>query len=297
MASTYYAYGLRIRSAVSLPGLPADGRDADVAVTFGAVAQEPPPGAPGEVRIAGSEREGLVYWDEVGSVLVRRGREIIVDLLPGADEENLRALLLGAALGVLLTQRGMTALHASAVALAGRAVAFLGGAGCGKSTLAAALHARGHPVVTDDLTAIRVDDGTALVLPGFPQLKLWPETAAHLGDNPETLARARPGVAKRIRPARKGFSGKPLPVACAYVLADDARTALERVRPREAAIELLRHSWAPRTVRAAAPSAQLHRCAAVAAAVPVVRLRKTRSLAGLETLAEAVEQDAWSGRE
>jgi hypothetical protein len=152
-------------------------------------------------------------------------------------------------------------------------------------------------VVTDDLTAIRVDDGTALVLPGFPQLKLWPETAAHLGDNPETLARARPGVAKRIRPARKGFSGKPLPVACAYVLADGARTALERVRPREAAIELLRHSWAPRTVRAAAPSAQLHRCAAVAAAVPVVRLRKTRSLAGLETLAEAVEQDAWSGRE
>ena len=289
---TYLAYGLRIHSAVPLPALPADDGVCDVSIEIGAAGAEPPEGDPGYVRVGGTSEEGIVAWGPVGCAVVRGGREIVLDPIPDADEDDVRALLLGGALGLLLTQRGLTALHASAVALDGGAVAFLGGAGWGKSTLAAALHARGHAVVADDLVAVRLDGGMPSVVPGLPQLKVWPEAAAHLGDEPDKLARVRPGVAKRVRPARAGFSAEPLPLRRAYVLAEGVGTAIERISGRDAALELLRHSWGARSVHATGPAAQLARCASVAGAAPVARLRKPRSLAALDTLAELVEADA-----
>jgi hypothetical protein len=289
---TYLAYGLRIRSAVPLPALPVDDGACDVSIEIGAVGAEPPAGDPGYVRVGGTAEEGIVAWDPVGRAVVRGGREIVLDPIPEADEDNIRALLLGGALGVLLTQRGLTALHASAVALDGGAVAFLGGAGWGKSTLAATLHARGHPVVADDLVAVRLDAGTPRVVPGLPQLKLWPETAAHLGDAPERLAPVRPGVTKRLRPAPAGFSTEPLPLRRVYVLAEGDGTEIEPISGRDAALELVRHSWGARSLHATAPAEQLLRCASVADAAQVARLCTPRSLAALDTLAELVEADA-----
>ena len=54
-----------------------------------------------------------------------------------------------------LRLRGVPALHASAVAVGGAALAVVGSAGAGKSTTAAARAARGHAVVADDVLALR----------------------------------------------------------------------------------------------------------------------------------------------
>ncbi len=53
----------------------------------------------------------------------------------------------------------MSAIHASCVAIEGRAVLIAGPSGCGKSDLALRLIDRGAELVSDDYTAVVVEDG------------------------------------------------------------------------------------------------------------------------------------------
>jgi hypothetical protein len=63
-------------------------------------------------------------------------------------------LVLAQVLPLAAVLHGMEILHASAVEVAGRAVAFLGGSGVGKTTVAARIVARGARLVTDDVLAV-----------------------------------------------------------------------------------------------------------------------------------------------
>jgi hypothetical protein len=285
----YRAYGLRIDSEFALPGLlPGDG-PADAVVHAGEVdpGSEPAP----VPRFVGSAREGILSWDEAGAARVRNGEDVVVGARQGVDDGMLAAFVVGPVFGILLSQRGLTPLHASAVAVDGRAVAFLGGPGWGKSTLAAALHARGHPIVADDIVAVRLADARATVLPGFPQLKLWPETVSTLGGDPDGLARVVAGAHKRLRPSPAGFSHDELPLAGIYVLADEGGPQVEPLEPADAVIELVRHAWAARSLHATAPAERLSRFARLAETVPVRRLRRPMALESLAELGEFVERE------
>src|SRR3989441_9254395 len=129
--------------------------------------------------------EARVALPGVGRFLVREGREIVVEPSPKVTEAALRAFLLGPVLAVALHQRGRLVHHASAVALDGGAVAFLGGSGRGKSTLAGTLYRRGHRLIADDVLVVSDAADGPCAWPGIPQLKLWPDTAAALGDRSE----------------------------------------------------------------------------------------------------------------
>src|SRR5207245_2121597 len=126
-----------------------------------------------KVYARASAGSAALYWQEVGAFQITAGREIIVEPASGVEARVLRLFLLGPALALLLVQRGLLVLHASAVEVAGRAIAFLGESGQGKSTTAAAFHACGHPVVADDVVAVQIEDGGPLIYPGLPQLNLW----------------------------------------------------------------------------------------------------------------------------
>ncbi len=285
------AYGLGIRSALPLPEFVASAAAADVDVRLGRVKR-----FPSETTAAGSyfratAEEAYLFWENVGAFLVLEGREIIADPVPGVEDRVLRLFILGPALGVLLHQRGLLVLHASAVELNGGAVAFLGGAGWGKSTLAAALYARGHGVMSDDVTAVELDGPRPTALPGFPQLKLWPEAAAALGVSPATLARLHPQLEKRAYDASRGFPEAPLPLSRIYVLAEGMSQEVEPIRPQEALLELVRHSYGIRMLQAVRPSSHFRQCAALASTVPVCRLKVRCSLASLPDLARFVEDD------
>jgi hypothetical protein len=288
----YRAFGLGIRSAIALPELVRAPGPSDVVIRRGAV-----PGAPrdgpgrGGLFHAGPGEAGL-HWPDAGALLLRDGREITVDARPDADPRALRLYLLGPALALLLHQRGALVLHASAVARDGGVIAVLGRSGQGKSTTAAALVARGHPLVADDVVAVDLERAPApLVSPAYPQLKLWPDAVSALGGRPEALPRVHPAEAKRARLAGEVPAG-PLPLRRCYVLADGDRIAIEPLRGHPAVFELVQHSYVAPALAALATSAHLARCARLAAAVPVRRLRRPRALDGLAALAEAIERDA-----
>jgi len=295
----YSAYGLGIRSAMPIPELLSVDKASDVLIEYGSL-RRPHPDEMYDYCIVQVERDTIyLFMEEVGAVQVEAGRKIIVDPLPGAEERGFRFFVTGMAMGLLLHQRNVFTLHASAVAIEGKAVAFVGVKRMGKSTTAAALFQRGYPLVTDDLLVLDLNgpQGGVTVIPGYPHLKLWPESlAATFGDNPETLTKVHPEATKRVRFTTSGFTQESLPLQCIYLLEAnemDDQVTIMPLAPQEACIELIRHSYAVRILNAhGSTPAHLQQCAAVIERVPIRRLSRPHSLSSLPGLIECVEADA-----
>lgn len=155
----------------------------------------------------------------LGRILIRDGREIVVAATPGCERE-LEAYILGSGLGAICLQNGLLTLHASAVAIGDEAIAFAGPSGAGKSTTAAALAARGHGHLTDDIAVLRMRaDAPPVLYPGTRTMKLTPQSAGTLGLDPAGAQAVGPEQIKRrfgsISPVR---SDAPKDLAALYFL-------------------------------------------------------------------------------
>ena len=132
-------------------------------------------------QIAGYGDDVTLYWEGIGIFHVENGNMITYQNL-GADQGTIRLFILSEVIGIILFQRNHLVLHGSAIRNKhGDATIFVGAAGSGKSTIAAALAKKGNTVLTDDLVAIGFQQGTPLVIPAFNQLKLWLESINGLG--------------------------------------------------------------------------------------------------------------------
>jgi hypothetical protein len=293
-AHLYRAYGLIIQSPIPLPELLAGGGAPDVVIHFGTVEYRPTDANRrlSEMQLVGEDI--YLFWGDIGSFVVRGGREIIIDPLPGVQEHVLRLFILGTTLAMLLCQRGLTVFHASAVAIRGQVVAFAGVKGAGKSTSAAALHAAGHTVVADDILAIDTCDGVPMVLPGFPHLKLWPDSVALLGHDPEQLPRLRPEVEKRSYSLVQRFSAEPLPLRHFCLLSPGPALDLQPYEQREALGALMPHWYGTRfgmeRLRALGLADFFQQCVSVARSVSVYRLERPRSSPVLEDIRRLLEE-------
>jgi hypothetical protein len=194
----YTAYDLSLESELELPELlsfEVDGQ-ADVKIRVGDVPQQLDGSTSDHTVFQASPNKFLLREQGVGRYLVLNGNEIVVSPSPESVPSDIRLFLLGSCLGALLHQRGVLALHASAVCLGDGAVLFTGPSGAGKSTLAAALLQRGHPLLADDVSAIVLTEGLPLVLPSFPRTKLWADAALNLGYKLKGLNRIRSNLDK-----------------------------------------------------------------------------------------------------
>jgi hypothetical protein len=113
------------------------------------------------------------------------GLAIEVYTPPTSTLDDTLTYLYGSLAGLALRLRGTLALHASAVVIDDRAVAFVGPSGAGKSTTAAALALEGISVMTDDVVALeRSADGGYVVYAGNPYIRLWEDSAILLETGP-----------------------------------------------------------------------------------------------------------------
>jgi hypothetical protein len=227
----------------------------------------------------------------VGTFTIRRGESVRVLPAPGVQPELLRLYLNGPVAAALLRQQGFLVLHGSAVGLGGGAVVFLGASGWGKSTLAAALEGHGRVVISDDVAAIDMT-GTPRVVGSMAHLKLWPDTLTALGQNPDTLPRVHPRVEKRVRPVERLPQVEPFPLERVYVLADASTPAIEALAPGAALVELLRHSYGPRTLQHVRREEHFRHCARIAGEIAIARLSVPRDFARLDQVAGLVERDS-----
>lgn len=275
----YTAYGLGIHSELPLPEL-MTGSEAkcDVVIRLRRIAH----------RLGDADRtytyfqvaadEAFLRWDSVGTFLARSGREIVVEPAPGAGEQDVRRVLESVVLGAIAHQRGMLALHATAVMIHGEAVAFLAAKREGRFAIAAALHARGHALLADDLLVLAGSSTERVsVLPGFSQLRLRPSarvTGAPHGRSPDH--------------DRGSF-----PLHCLYVLKRGTSLARGTLSRREALVSVIRDSYAarmfPQSLWGVKASAHFVRCAALVDSVPIYRLEQPASLAVLPSSVRMVE--------
>jgi hypothetical protein len=217
--SNYQVFGLRIRSEIPLPELfPADGNsEADVVIRRGSAGT-----AESEPGLQADDDALLLTIPQVGRYRIAHGREILVEPDPDVADRNVRLYLLGSAFGALLHQRGVLPLHANAVEIDGKAVAFMGEAGAGKSTLAAWFHDRGFRIIADDVCVVGFDDcGEPYAAPGLPRLRLWAEALALMGRDAVGLERSYVGADEEkydvpIAPARAAQT--EIPLAALYLL-------------------------------------------------------------------------------
>lgn len=243
----YACFGLEIRSEIALPelaGLPVpDGPGARprIVIRYGTI--PPAPAGTPRVRPIG-DHTLLIDSKEIARYLVRGGAEITVDPYPGCSARNLRLFLLGSAFGALCHQRGLLPLHANAVVVNGRAVAFAGRTGIGKSTLAAYFQTRGYPVLCDDVCVVSFDGhGRPMAWPGLPRLKLWRDAAESFGHDSCTLERAIDGHDKYHVPLQAVTAGGPYPLARVYVLRNAADAAIEYLSASAAVRALMTNTY------------------------------------------------------
>ena len=275
-ASTYRLFGLNLRSEMDLAGLApaAETGAADVEIGFGPVP------ASDHVGYRATEEGTLLAVAKVGRYLIRDGRQILIDPAPGASERNLRLFLLGSAIGALLHQRGLLPLHANAIDLGGRAVAFSGHSGACKSTIAAWFHDQGHTILADDVCVIGFDEaGRALAYPGIPRLRLWREALEASGRDADSYARSFDDTDKYDVPTVNEAGREPMPLAAIYLLRKADETAndaeIERLKGVDAVETLVSNTYRGGYLSMIGRTSEhLSACVRVARAVPVFRAQR-----------------------
>jgi len=298
----YRAYGLVIKSVVPLPELiPTTETRVDVTIRPGKIERSPDEIDMQLYQFHAAEQDVYFAWPQAGVFLARASQEIIFDVDSNIDLDIIRFPLLGMALAVILYQRGYLIMHASSIEVNGSAVAFVGKKGMGKSTTSAALYHHGYSLIADDIVAINFNgSGTPMVIPGFPQFKLWAESAIALGDDPETLPRLAAGYEKRSRRADDRFSAVPIPLKRIYVLSEGDTIQIQPLQTQASVFHVVANSHIARIaepmLRGTDGTSHFRQCMRLIDQVSVCELQRPRSLALLPEIVQQVEADVAGDR-
>ena len=210
------------------------------------------------------EAGGVAWWYAGGRMLIKppcgvrflvEGGESVRyaaqrDMVPA---DVLGLFLFGSVWGALALQRGLLPFHASAVGRGRTLHAFTGPPGAGKSTLAAALAARGYSLFTDDMLILDPASfgAEAKCYRAKADLKLWPDASVLTGAAPG--APVRTGVGKQFAdPARRSphTAGRLRTLHClSYSTGpprDGAHCRIERLTRRRATFALYDALFQPR---------------------------------------------------
>jgi hypothetical protein len=204
--------------------------------------------------------------------------------------------LLGGVLAYWLESHGVPTLHASAVVVDGSAVAFAAPNGGGKTSLAAELVRRGHPLLTDDILPIELRGGAVFGLAGYPQMRMWPDEARRHVGAIDGLRIVHPAFDKLRVPVGDAGIGAFCPEATElgavyllYPVDGEVEPGFEPVAPGAAVVHLAAAGFAAPVATAGRQQAGRFRVlAAAAATVPVWWLTYGRHSAERAGLVEAV---------
>lgn len=232
--------------------------------------------------------EGAQFW------LSRDARNVWAVWRPPLSLDDAVSYLLGPVIGLLLRLRGVVCLHASAISLDGRAIAFVGPEGAGKSTTAAAFAARGHAILSDDIVALIEREQAFHVLPAWPHLSLWPDSVDAIFGSPDAAPRFSATYEKRRLPLGNPslpFETRALPLSSIFLLGSrsaDPPPRAELLSPREALLALVANSYASNALESEARAKELAILGRLVAALPVRSLNPHSDPSRLSGLCEFV---------
>ena len=180
---SYFAFGLRFDSEYEIPEFTKRiGEQAHVTILKRDLSLLWEEHATSNALVIVKEDLVLFHIENLATFCIKNGNQILVSPEHGAQEDRIRLYLLGSCMGALLMQRNILCLHGGAIEINGKAYAITGHSGAGKSTLATAFLQKNYKLLTDDVIAITYDDqNQPMVVPGYPQQKLWKESLQNFG--------------------------------------------------------------------------------------------------------------------
>jgi hypothetical protein len=289
MSTDVVMYGLQIRSEIPLSGrrAPAEGTP-DLEIVLGPKVAPPDGPPPGEV-LAHYElnpaqwytfaRQGagdfVMRFASAGDFIVNAGlRRVVVCPEAGADPALVPVFANGAVPAFVLMMRGDPLLHASAIDVGGRAVAFVGRSGMGKSTMATLFCAAGGRLITDDVLRLTPGDQPRCYLgAGELRLRKGSEELAESFADPPSSRRTGDGR-DALQPALAETELLPLTaIVIPWPDREASTPVVERLGPVEALMTLMSF---PRIIgwkHGPTQALQFQRMGDVAAAVPVYSAR------------------------
>ena len=314
----YSVFGLSLHSNLSIPGLipastPGDAPRVEVHLGTALPTKIENSGQPGELTFVSSDKDEsgepalrvwkvadgaylyLAYCDGTKFWLDREGQCVWAMWPEKSSLEDAATFLLGPVLGLLLRLRGIACLHASAVVFEGRAVAFVGDAGAGKSTTAAAFARRGYPVLSDDVVALVEREREFHVMSAYPYLSLWADSVKMLYGPEKTLPTFSANWDKRmllLNQDRLRFEEKSAPLGAIFLLgersSEPAAPFLEPLTPQESLVSLVANSYATGLLDTDMRVREFALFGRLLASVPVTRVRPHEDPAEMDAFCEVI---------
>jgi len=294
----YRAFGLTFSSDIPLEGWfsQSEFSEPDFSIRLASGFSRPPRSSDprrGIYCLDADEKRCTLSWSGVAEVIVDSGKAI--DILPvaDADQEALRLFISGAAVGVLLHQRGYLVLHGSAVDIERGAAAFIGPKGSGKSTTAIALQNAGHRVISEELVALVPEAGgnSFVVLPSGCPVKVWGRVASAVEGTYGPLVPVRQGVDKYFVPPLSSDQS-PAVVRQVYLLDVGDAIEIKRVAPIERFLHIAANLYVQRFgtefVQAVGASHAFKQIATLVKGTAVLRLVRTNNLDQLRELSRFI---------
>jgi hypothetical protein len=258
-----------------------------------------PSGTPA-LRILRDGEQGLfhlVYFDGMQFWMDRHGTKLWASWPSHSSVEEAATYILGPVFGLLLRFRGVTCLHASAVAIGESAIAFVGAEGAGKSTTAAAFARAGYAAVSDDVVALVERDGNFFVSPTYPHLSLWPESVEMLYGTKDALPPFVPSWEKRRLSSENGgarFEDGALPLRALYLLdeiRDEPGPYVEAVAGQIGFLALVANSYATNMLDSEMRGTEFRTLSSLLMKVPLRRLFTSKGQLPPADLCQVVLQD------
>jgi hypothetical protein len=241
------------------------------------------------------------FCDDTDFVIDQHGRRIWAAWPNKLTVEDTATYLLGPVLGFVLRLNGTVCLHASAVAVGARAVAFAGPPGAGKSTTAAAFAKLGLAILADDIVALSEQAGYYMVEPGYPRLNLWPDTAGALFSATGMLPLVTPTWDKGyldLCAAGRRFQAEPLPLMALYFLGprmdDTDAPFIDDMPANRALIELVGNSYASHLLDGPLRAREFEQLGRLARSITLRRLNPSSDPGQLTQLCRAIIDDVHS---
>jgi hypothetical protein len=202
-------------------------------------------------------------------------------------------------MGFILRRRGVTALHASAVCIYGRAFVLCGDSGAGKSTAAAALALTGIPVMCDDITALTTNGSEFFVEPAYPQVGLWPDAVRNMLGSPDALPRLTASWEKRfltLDGTSVKFEPQKRPCGAIYLLgprsSETGTPRIEELTRRGAMLDLVQNTYMNWILNPNQRAAEFDFLGKLVSQVPVRRIVPHGDPSRINAFCELIERDA-----
>lgn len=239
----YEVYGLKIKSDIKLPEL-VESNDANYEINI-CIGITP-------IDVLKSIEQGRNLYinceeiwfniKSVGTYLIYNGNTIVVDKDIDADIEDVKAYLLGSALGMILFQRNTLAIHGGTVVINNKTLTIVGDSGAGKSTLTTALRLHKYLFMADDVSVI---NDNLMINSSYPQQKLCKDTMLKLGYELSKFKKIDDDREKYKIPVKEDFISKPVKMGaiCEIKIGDNSKVEIEEIKGKEKLIILINNIY------------------------------------------------------